>query len=114
MKRGGPLPRRAPLARGDSQLKRVPIKAKRNYSRDRADAEWRIVVLRAAGYRCQAGTPDCTGVATEAHHLAGRVGRLRHDPDNGLAVCSPCHAFITTNRDRQLALDRGWIRRRVT
>lgn len=53
---------------------------------------WRVVVMEEANDRCLL----CGNVADDAHHLFGKKARpqFRHDPNNGIAVCRPCHRAI--------------------
>ena len=45
---------------------------------------------------CQAHLPGlCLGQASEIHHRAGKIGSLYCDINNFLAICRPCHNYIT-------------------
>ena len=39
----------------------------------------------------------CGGMATEIHHVKGRMGELLINPDYFLAVCRKCHDNIESN-----------------
>jgi len=47
--------------------------------------------------RCEAKLPGCTGVSTEIHHKAGRVGDKYLRIGTWLAVCRNCHTWIEIN-----------------
>lgn len=51
--------------------------------------------LSAAGYKCEARLPGCTGLATEVHHIqpiqTPEGWERRLDWDNLEAVCTVCH-----------------------
>jgi len=36
----------------------------------------------------------CGGIATQIHHVQGKIGDLLCDKNNFLAVCFPCHRRI--------------------
>jgi hypothetical protein len=69
-------------------------------------ASERIVRERSGGM-CEARTPDCTGRATQAHHIAGRSNNT---PDDLLDVCSACHSYIHAHPEESYAA--GWMRKR--
>lgn len=46
---------------------------------------------------CKAGFPGCTKLATDVHHMAGRLGDLLTDTENFLPVCRGCHSLIEVN-----------------
>jgi hypothetical protein len=46
---------------------------------------------------CEAKLIGCTGVATDVHHKAGRVGDNYLKISTWLAVCRKCHSWIETN-----------------
>lgn len=50
------------------------------------------------GKKCQAGVKcDCDVPATEVHHSRGRVGADYLNEKLWLAMCSPCHKYVTEN-----------------
>ena len=49
--------------------------------------------------RCEAKLVGCTGVSTEIHHKAGRVGDKYLRIGTWLAVCRNCHTWIEINPD---------------
>jgi hypothetical protein len=55
---------------------------------------------------CQAKIDGCTGVSTQIHHRAGRIGEKLTDPANFLAVCHQCHVYIENNPEE--AKEKGW------
>lgn len=84
MKRGGPLKRRTPLARG-----RWHRRPKRT-SPELIDA--REIVLRRSAGRCE--FPGCLHVGQEFHH---RLPRSAGGPDtaaNGLWLCADHHRWV--------------------
>ncbi len=44
---------------------------------------------------CEAHLQGCLGKANQVHHRSGRVGTLYTDVTNFLAICGPCHSYIT-------------------
>lgn len=48
----------------------------------------------------------CGGRSDAVHHKAGRLGDALLDESRWMAVCSPCHAYITENPAE--AYERGW------
>jgi hypothetical protein len=47
--------------------------------------------------RCEAKLVGCTGISTDVHHKAGRVGENYLKIGTWLAVCRSCHSWIETN-----------------
>lgn len=47
--------------------------------------------------RCEAKLVGCTGISTDVHHKAGRVGDNYLKVGTWLAVCRNCHGWIETN-----------------
>lgn len=132
MKRGGPIQRRTPLAKG-KQLQRKPppaftgpwpsrskpIKPKRDTPRrrNRRDPEhgisWtdvRLVIYVRSGGRCEGCAVQLNIANMEAHHR--RTRRVGPDcPCNALALCHDCHHHETHGRPT-LARSLGRIIRR--
>jgi len=46
---------------------------------------------------CQAKLVGCTGVSTDVHHKAGRVGDNYLKMSTWLSVCRSCHSWIENN-----------------
>lgn len=45
---------------------------------------------------CQAQIQNlCLGYSGEIHHKAGKIGKLYLDENNFLAICRPCHTWVT-------------------
>lgn len=49
--------------------------------------------------KCEAKLIECTGIATDVHHKAGRIGDNYLKISTWLAVCRNCHSFIELNPD---------------
>ena len=47
--------------------------------------------------RCEAKLVGCTGISTDVHHKAGRVGDNYLKVGTWLAVCRSCHRWIEDN-----------------
>ena len=47
--------------------------------------------------RCEAKLQGCTGMSTDVHHKAGRVGGNYLKVGTWLAVCRSCHRWIEEN-----------------
>ena len=86
--------KRSPLTRR-TRLK--PVSAKRR-AQFEGRATCREIVLERDGHLCQARLPGCWVTATDVHEVLsrGRGGSIT-DPENCLALCRPCHKFITEN-----------------
>ena len=58
---------------------------------------------------CQAALPLCFTRSVDVHEKLTRArGGALDDPDNLMAVCRPCHDWITTHPKE--ATERGWMR----
>jgi hypothetical protein len=59
---------------------------------------------------CQASLICCTGLSSDLHHKAGRVGKLLTDTRYFMAVCRSCHSWIETHtqeaKDLEFSLSR--------
>ena len=53
---------------------------------------------------CQATLVDCTGQATDVHHMEGR-GENHNKINTWLAVCRNCHRWITDNSKEAIELN---------
>ena len=53
---------------------------------------------------CQATLVECTGKATDVHHMAGR-GANHNKMGTWLAVCRNCHRWITDNSKEAIELN---------
>lgn len=53
----------------------------------------------------------CGGTADQIQHKAGRVGDALLDVTRWMAVCAPCHVYITEHPTE--AYERGWSLRRI-
>lgn len=53
---------------------------------------------------CEAKISNCTFVASEVHHKAGREGKLLLDKSKWLAICHNCHVYITENSREAIEL----------
>ena len=62
--------------------------------------------------RCEAKLVGCTGMSTDVHHKAGRVGDNYLKIGTWLAVCRTCHRFIEENPDA--AKELGFSESRLT
>jgi hypothetical protein len=84
-----------------------PISAKRRGQLVARQETRRIVLGRVA--RCEAGIDGlCWGQPTDVHEIKTRArGGSITDPDNCLALCRACHAYITEHP--QWALEHGYV-----
>lgn len=64
---------------------------KHGQRRDRNAHWWRTAVFARSDYTCQ--MCGARGVTLNAHHIKAfsEYEELRHDVDNGIALCVPCH-----------------------
>lgn len=75
-------------------MRRSRIKAKPRRGGAMPEEVYRLVMQRS-GYRCEANLRGvCAGDAAEWHHRQPR-DRYNDVPSNGLALCAPCHRFVT-------------------
>ena len=63
---------------------------------NRAYTDMRVQYLKIIHY-CQVSSTDCTHVATQIHHRAGRIGNNMLDTTTWLSVCHTCHELIERN-----------------
>ncbi|HET7734341.1 MAG TPA: hypothetical protein VFK52_00080, partial [Nocardioidaceae bacterium] len=103
MKRSAPLKRRKPL-------RQVGRKAQREQA---AVDAFRLELRLRSHMFCEASTPACLPFRHEGHHAhhccpADR-DRGVHDPERGLWLCFPAHAFV--HREPALSYERGWLLR---
>lgn len=64
------------------------------------DSKWSLEVRERDRHKCRLWNifNDCSIKATQAHHLFTRSYKIiRHDVDNGIAVCWSCHNKIETH-----------------
>lgn len=60
---------------------------------------------------CEGQVPHvCTGVSEEVHHAGGRAASVFFRRSWWVALCHPCHQWVTDNP--QAAIDRGLSLRR--
>lgn len=96
----GPKPEKKPTRIKPASKKRA--KQNREYSKLRKQ----FLIQHP---KCQVS--GCRQVATEVHHLAGRIGDLLTDPKNFLAVCHEHHVEIENHPD--LAKEKGYSKSRL-
>lgn len=53
----------------------------------------------------------CGGPSDQVQHKAGRVGDALLDETRWMAVCAPCHVYITEHPAE--SYERGWSLRRI-
>jgi len=82
--------RRRKAARPKGKRKGGPRNAKP--WRDEADRLWREAILQRDGHQCAVCGDDRSGL--NAHHLISRrIASLRHELENGIALCPKCHQY---------------------
>jgi hypothetical protein len=104
MKSSKPIKRKTPLKRSSKPLKRRHVKRKKKsalekrkanpkskYWRDRADTIWARLIRRPG--KCAIDNEDCAGPLNAHHLISRRIGCLRHDMCNGIALCVSHHLF---------------------
>ena len=73
------------------------------------DGLWSRAIRAKAHGRCQL----CGAPAEQAHHVVPRRKKvLRHDIENGVALCFRCHAYAHTargNRDVEALVDMEYL-----
>lgn len=61
---------------------------------------------------CEAKLKDCTGTATEVHHIAGKSCKEQYlNEDNFLPVCRNCHKYIEEHPE--FAKENGFSKNRL-
>lgn len=87
-----PVPKPEPK----SKVQKTHI-AKRSTKRAKQEREYARLAKEflADKLYCEAKLEGCLIVASECHHLEGRQGALLTDKNNFMAICRPCHAWIT-------------------
>jgi hypothetical protein len=100
--------KRTPLVKKPYKIKKVSEKRKYNLKQYLED---RIVFLKANPI-CQANLDCCKKKATEVHHAAGRENDRLNDQSFWVAICRPCHRWVTENSAE--AIELGLSVRRVT
>jgi hypothetical protein len=73
----------------------APVSKKRQVAMD--EYSKRRLAFLALHTSCQAKLVSCTGLATDVHHKAGRVGDDYLNMNKWLAVCRSCHTWIEQN-----------------
>lgn len=110
MKRGGPLPRRSPLARGPGPRRRTPLRATGSKAdRERADLQLFRDVLRDRVWCDAIGIIDADTklpvcgtfgrhVGEHAHHVWPEDRDCGvHDPGRGKWLCAAAHRWTHAN-----------------
>lgn len=79
-----------------SKKERVRIKPRSN-KRAKQEREYARLAKEylASHLYCEAKLEGCRIVANQCHHISGRQGALLTDVSNLMAICDPCHAWIT-------------------
>ncbi len=74
-----------------------------------ADALFQEAVILMFRGHCIGYSPECTGVATVAHHLIPRSDKMhRHMLMNGISCCAACHAEMHSDKKAFL----NWLKQR--
>ena len=74
--------------------KRIYPKSQKRIIADKKYSKLRLKLLDEHPH-CQAQIPGvCSGLSTQCHHKAGRIGSLYTDYSKFLAVCHNCHNWI--------------------
>ena len=89
--------------------KRKKIK---NYSNKRVRELWKYRILRdkflEENKYCQ--VEGCNNIATNVHHMGGRIGKLLTHVDWFMACCSTCHPYRIHFKDVEWAKKKGYIK----
>ncbi len=83
---------------------------RRNYS-DPVYKEFRLQVLKRDKYTCQMCNKKKKGCVV--HHIMkwSTASTLRFDPDNGIALCRPCHKEVTGHESHYITYFTEKVRR---
>ena len=108
-----PLKRKTPLKRGNSQLKRTPLKkiSKSKSATDRrskyAKSKKEYMSNRKFPDSCER-CGDTVGIKNlDLHHKAGRSGDFMHDQDFFAALCRTCHNQV--HEYPKESREAGWL-----
>ena len=82
--------------------RRTPKRARQ----EREYAKLRVEYLQSHS-ACEARLPVCTGLATEIHHKAGRIGELLTNTEHFCPICRNCHDYVTNRMGKEEARERG-------
>lgn len=80
-------PRKQPVRKPIPRTSKKRQKQIRLYSKERKK-------FLTEGDKCEAGLPGCTILATDVHHMKGRVGSNLLNRETWLKVCRSCHIKI--------------------
>jgi len=94
-----------PIPKVKSKPKQIGFRSKKRASQEREYKSLRDIWI--VGKKCK----RCKSVATECHHMKGRIGRLLLDIKFWLPVCSECHKHIELNPIE--AKEKGWSLNRL-
>jgi 5-methylcytosine-specific restriction endonuclease McrA len=109
VKRGGPLRRLTPLRQTAPLKRRKPLRARVSDPYELRKA--RKAVRQRSGGRCEGQIASvCIGKAMHAHHIKRRSGQGKHDPENLVDLCAPCHEWVHANPKQ--SMDAGLLRSR--
>lgn len=98
-----PKPKPKPIrARSDKRSKQERIYKSKRY----------IYLMKPENRLCQVKSPKCTKVATQVHHMKGRIGELLINEDYWLPSCHECNVnWIEQNsaeaREKGFTINRG-------
>lgn len=92
--------KRSPLKKKPYKIKRVSDKRKTALTQYKED---RIVYLKAHP-NCEANLTGCRKKATEIHHAQGRENDKLNDMAFWVAICRPCHVWITEHSAEAIEL----------
>jgi len=87
-----------PIKKGPSRLQQRSAGVREQRRRDQ---QFRIAIWLRDGGECRKCGSKVyraltrTATRAEVHHLAGKIGPLRHDIRNGLLCCAACHELLT-------------------
>lgn len=111
--------KRKPIVAKPTQLKRSPIKKNKDYvipkvtkkqaQRNAQYLKQRGPYLLANPY-CVIRMDECTGVAEEVHHGAGRIGGDLLDESTWRSACKLCHHWVEMNPESAKELGHSLIR----
>jgi hypothetical protein len=86
--------KQSPITKNKSKPKRISPRSEKRIIADKKYSKLRLKLLDKYP-NCQAQISGvCSGLSTQCHHKAGRVGKLYTDYSKFLAVCHNCHNWI--------------------
>jgi len=111
LRRNGPPARRTPL-RSRGPLRRSPSRGRPASTRTKIPTTVRRAVERRAAGQCEIrANGKCEKRGYHCHHKLMRSAGGRHEEDNLVLTCEPCHQYVHAHPN--WSYENGWLIRRA-